>query len=316
MPDQKIISFLVLAFGVIMVSAAALVIRLAQETGAGSLAIAAGRLGIAALLLTPIAWLRQGAELRRLERRDLWLALGSGAFLALHFGAWISSLAYTSVASSVALVSTNPIWVGLASFLLLRERLQPGMIVGILLTFAGSVCIVLSDSSPAAAQLQPAPLLGNALALLGAVGVTGYFLIGRGLRERVSLLSYVWLVYTTAAVLLLLAAWLAGQQLFGLQPLAYLAILALALGPQLLGHTSFNWALRRLSATFVAVAILGEPIGATLLALEFLDEGFAPLQLAGFVLLLLGIGIAALAERNNQDPEQSENLTQEVQRSN
>ncbi len=316
MPNQKFLPFLVLAFGVIIVSAAALMIRLAQETGAGSLAIAAGRLGIAALLLTPIAWLRQGAELRRLERRDLWLALGSGAFLAVHFGAWISSLAYTSVASSVALVSTNPIWVGLASFMLLRERLQAGMIAGIALTFAGSVCIVLSDSSPAAAQLQPAPLLGNALALLGAVGVTGYFLIGRGLRERVSLLSYVWLVYTTAAVLLLLAALLTGQQLFGLQPLAYLAILGLALGPQLLGHTSFNWALRRLSATFVAVAILGEPIGATLLAFEFLDEGFAPLQLAGFVLLLVGIGIAALAERDYPAPGPADSPAQEVQRIN
>jgi drug/metabolite transporter (DMT)-like permease len=259
--------------------------------------------------------MRQGAELRRLDRRDLRLALGSGAFLALHFGAWISSLAYTSVASSVALVSTNPIWVGLASFLLLRERLQAGMIAGILLTFAGSVLIVLSDSSPAAAQLQPAPLLGNALALLGAAGVTGYFLIGRGLRERISLLSYVWLVYTTAAVLLLLAAWLAGQQLLGLHPTAYLAILVLALGPQLLGHTSFNWALRRLSATFVAVAILGEPVGAALLALEFLDEGFAPLQLAGFILLLAGIGIAALAERDNQTPEQTDSPSYEVQRS-
>jgi drug/metabolite transporter (DMT)-like permease len=315
MPNQKILPFLVIAFGVIVVSAAALMIRLAQETGAGSLAIAAGRLGIAALLLTPIAWLRQGAELRCIERRDLWPALGSGAFLALHFGAWISSLAYTSVASSVALVSTNPIWVGLASLLLLRERLQPGMIAGILLTFAGSICIVLSDSSPAAAQLQPAPLLGNALALLGAVGVTGYFLIGRGLRERIPLLSYVWLVYTTAAVLLLLAAWIAGQQLFGLHPPAYLAILALALGPQLLGHTSFNWALRRLSATFVAVAILGEPIGATLLALEFLDEGFAPLQLAGFVLLLAGIAVATLAERHNQAIEPTDGSGHEVQRS-
>lgn len=300
MNRRSILPYLVLFAGVLIVSTAAILIRLAQQAGMPSLTIAAGRLGLATLILTPIAWARTGEELRELDRRDIMLGMASGVFLAIHFAAWISSLEYTSVASSVALVTTNPLWVGLASLLIFRERLTGTTVGGIVLTIGGSILIALSDS---VSSTQSNPLLGNALALLGALTVTGYFLIGRNLRRRLSLLAYIWLVYTTAALVLLVWVLLSGQQILGFSPLVYLMLLGLAIGPQLLGHTSFNWALRYLSATFIAVAILGEPVGSALLALVIFNEQFAPLQLAGIVLLLAGIYVATVGERRAAEEE-------------
>jgi drug/metabolite transporter (DMT)-like permease len=292
----SLLPYFVLTGGVLIVSTASILIRLTQQQGVGSLTIAAGRLGLAALLLTPLAWGRAGKELRTLSGRDYWLGTLSGLFLAVHFATWISSLAFTSVASSAALVSTNPLWVGIASLVVLKERVSRTTLIGIALTFVGSLLIVLSDAGATVQTQFSAPLLGNSLALIGAVAMTGYFLIGRGMRQRISLLAYIWLAYTSAAFFLLLASQFSGQSVVGLPPFAYLLLLGLALGPQLLGHTSFNWSLRHLSATFVAIALLAEPIGSALLAWLIFGESFARLQLAGFVLLLVGIYVAARSD--------------------
>jgi drug/metabolite transporter (DMT)-like permease len=262
--------------------------------GIPPLTIAAGRIALASLILTPIAWARSGPALRRVARRDLWLAIAAGVCLAAHFASWISSLAYTSVASSTALVTTNPVFVALATWLIFRERLSPGTWAGVLLTVGGSLLIGLSDSGGGGGS---APLLGDGLALLGAVAVSGYFLLGRRLRERLALLPYIWLVYTAAAVGLLVALALSGQSLLGLPPAGYLLILGLAVGPQLLGHTAFNWAIKYLSPTLVTVAILGEPIGSAALALAIFHQPLQLLQLVGGGVLLAGIVVATLAER-------------------
>ena len=301
---------LVLFSGVFAAASASIMIRLAQQLGMPSTTIAAGRLLLAALILLPLMLWRTRDEVRSLCRRDVLLGVVSGVFLAVHFVAWISSLEYTSVASSAALVSTNPLWVGLLGLVVFRERLAPLTLLGILLTVGGSLLIGWSDSNGAQATNA---LLGDGLALLGALAGSMYFLIGRELRRHLSTLTYIWLVYSSAAVVLLgialvrgwgAASGPAGQQvIFGYPPVVYLLLLGLALGPQLLGHTSFNWSLRFLSATFVAVAILGEPIGSALLALIFFHEGFAPLQFVGFVLLLVGIVVAARAERTLAEPE-------------
>lgn len=297
MHQRQFLPFAVLAVGVLIASTAAIMITGALQLGATSLSIAAGRLLLAALILTPIAWGQAGAELRRIERRDWLWGLGSGVFLAVHFAAWISSLDYTSVASSTALVTTNPIFVALASWLIFRERLHWGVWLGVLLTVLGSALIGLSDRGGGAGTN---PLLGDALALLGAVSASGYFLVGRNLRRRLSVLPYIWLVYSTAALILLIWMLLAGQTLLGLDPQIYLLLLGLALGPQLLGHTAFNWAIKYLSATVVTVAILGEPIGSALLALLILEQPVERLQLLGGTVLLVGIAVATLAERQRQ----------------
>jgi len=287
--------FLVLGIGVLIVSTAAILIRLAQAEGASSAVIAAGRLTIASLLIAPYALSRAGPVLLRIGRKELFLCAASGLLLAAHFWTWIASLEYTSVANSTALVTTNPIWVALLSAWLLHEKPRRVQIAGITLTLVGTILIFLAENTHSG--VATAPLLGNSLALLGALAASGYLLIGRGIRSNLSLLTYVWLTYSFAAVALIIAALASGASLVGVSSTAWLLIAALALGPQLMGHTSFNWALRRLSATFVALSILGEPIGSALLAWWLLDENFAALQLAGFVVLLMGIFVAARAER-------------------
>ncbi|HEY1016772.1 MAG TPA: DMT family transporter [Herpetosiphonaceae bacterium] len=286
--------YVVLGIGVLIVSTSAILSRGLIGLGVPTLAIAAGRLAFASLILTPLAWAKAGPQIRRLERRDWLWGLAAGAMLAVHFASWISSLAFTSVASSTALVATNPLFVALASWLIFRERLARGTWLGVALTVAGSALIGFSDSGGGSGAN---PLLGDGLALLGALTASGYFLAGRSLRSRVDLLPYIWMVYGVAALLLLALLPLAGLALTGLPPLAYALLLGLAVGPQLLGHTSFNWAIKYLSPTVVTVAILGEPIGSALLALLFFQEPLQPLQLAGGAVLLAGIAGATLAER-------------------
>ena len=298
MPHRSSLPYLVLLGGVMMASTAAILIVLLKNAGVPLLSVAAGRITLAALILTPIAWGRHAGEIRRTGRRDLGLALLGGTFLAVHFAAWISSLGLTSVASSTALVTTNPVFVALVSFVLWGERIGRRAMAGIALTVLGSALIALSDQS---AGRGSHPLLGDALALIGAVCATGYFLIGRELRRRLHILPYIWLVYSTSAVVLLVWITLAGQSLLGFSPEVYLLLLALAVGPQLLGHTAFNWSIKYLSATFVAVAILGEPIGSSLLALLLLpNQELQGLQLVGEIVLLIGIAVATLAEHQGR----------------
>ena len=288
--------FVVLGIGLIAVSLGAIFARLAQAEQVSSLAVATWRLGLAAIIITPLALMQSHRELARLSRRQLGLALAAGLFLALHFAAWISSLEYTSVASSTALVTTNPLWIGLASFLIFRETPTRMMLGGIALSFAGSLFIFWSDSQSASAGSQP--MLGNLLALVGSWCFSAYLLIGRRLRAGLGLPAYIWLAYGAAALFLFAASGTGGVELFALSGPAWLLLLAMALGPQLLGHTAYNWSLRYVSATFVAVVTLGEPVVSALLAFLIFSEGFAPLQFVGFSLLLAGIYLAAKGERS------------------
>mgnify|MGYP005845339607 CR=1 FL=1 len=308
--------YLVLLVGVLTAATSSILIRLAQSEGAPSLVIASWRLILATVILTPLAWRRRGPEIRQLARSDVGWGVAAGLFLAAHMAAWISSLAFTSVASAAALVTTNPLWVALAVFLFFGERPSAYTLIGLAAALTGSLLIAVSDggvfiyqpvASPAwqlnwrnliaPADKADTALWGDFLALLGAITVTGYLLIGRNLRTRLSTTAYVWLAYTAAAVALLAGTLAAGAPLFGYSWLAYLWILLLALGPQLLGHTSFNWALAHLSTTFVSISILGEPIGSAIFAYFLFGETFAPIQLGGFVLLLAGIGLGVLGEQ-------------------
>jgi drug/metabolite transporter (DMT)-like permease len=279
---------LALVLGIVAVSAGSIFARFAQAD-APSLAIAAFRLSLATLFLLPVAWLRYRRELRGLTAREWQWLLAAGLFLAVHFATWITSLEYTSVASSVALVSTSPLWVALFAWLVWREPLKPALLAGLGLALAGSVVISLAEAQTA---ISPRPLLGNLLALTGALAVSGYWLIGRHLRRHLPLIPYVTVVYGAAALLLLAAALFFRQPLYGFKPSTYGWFLLLALLPQLLGHSSFNWALGHLPAAYVAVATLGEPIGAAILALLFLGEVPSPLKAAAAALILAGIYLA------------------------
>jgi drug/metabolite transporter (DMT)-like permease len=291
-------------------STSAILITLVKDAGLHPLAISAGRLGLAALILTPLTWRDGAPEIRRLSRRDLLLGLLGGFFLAIHFAAWIWSLALTSVASSTALVTTNPIFVALVTYLIWGERLSRPALFGVVLSILGSALIGFSDSEGGSGSK---PLLGDLLALVGALFVTGYLLIGRDLRHRLNILPYIWLVYSSAAVFLGIAMLVARQTLLGFPTSVYLLLLALAVGPQLLGHTSFNWAIKYLSATFIAVTILGEPIAASLLAIVvFPDQRLQPLQVAGGIVLLIGIAVATLAESRGRQQAKATAELQEI----
>ena len=287
MPYFRVI--LALCASVAIISSASILIKLAA---APVLIIAAYRLGLAALVLAPVTLAVRREHLRALSRRDWLIGAVAGSFLGLHFIAWIASLEYTSVASSVVLVTINPIFVGLGMVVIFRERLHPLLVWGIALSVTGGILIGYSDF-----QVEGQALFGDMLALLGAVFHSGYLLLGQRLRRRLDLLPYITVVYGMAALLVLAAALVTQQSFTGYAPATYLVMVLLALGPQLLGHTAYNWTLRYVSAAVVAVAILGEPVGASILAYFILDESLTLLQLGGGALVLIGIYLALRTQR-------------------
>ncbi len=277
-------TYVILAIGVASVSFAAVFIRIAQ---APPLVIATYRLCLASLILLPAGWRYLKQELRHLTMRDMLMCLLSGTFLALHFATWTTSLSYTSVATSVVLVTINPIFVAIASRLLFGEPLYRRTFLGIGICLAGSTLVAYGNW-----KLGPSPFLGGLLALSGALAMAGYLLTGRRLRQRLGLLSYTWIVYSSAGLLLLLATLASGYPLSGYSGTTYVMLLLLALVPQLLGHSSLNWSLRFVSATVVTIAILGEPVGATIWAWLILREAPSIAEVIGGSLILAGIFMA------------------------
>jgi drug/metabolite transporter (DMT)-like permease len=287
-----------LLIAIAAVSTASLFIRFAQADNVPSLVIAAIRLTAAVLILTPVVILRHRPELKKLSRQDLVLGVISGIFLAIHFATWISSLEYTSVASSVVFVATGPLWVAILSPMLLNERLTRVAIIGLVLALAGGTVIGLSDACvwnhglhcPELSQIMRGRAMwGNFLALCGAWAISGYLIIGRKVRAKMSLIPYIFLVYGAAAVFLNIFMFASKQSPFGYSASAYGWIFLLAIIPQLIGHSTFNWLLKYLSATMVAVTTLAEPIGSSILAFIFLKETPVLAVIAGGVLILCGI---------------------------
>jgi drug/metabolite transporter (DMT)-like permease len=280
------------------VSTASIFIRFAQADGAPSLVIAALRLTFATLLISPVALTRHFDEIKRFTRTEFLLGLLSGIFLAAHFAAWITSLEYTSVASSVVFVGTGPLWIALLSPMLLKEKISKKAWLGLALALAGGTIIGLSDactwagglSCPAMDDfLQGGAMWGNFLALMGAWAVTGYLIIGRKLRAETALVPYIFLVYGMSAAVLLIVAVVSGNSLFGYESKTYGWIFLLAAIPQLIGHTTYNWALKYLTAALVAVTVLGEPIGSATLAFFLLNETPPLMTICGGILILIGI---------------------------
>ncbi len=272
-------------------------IRLAQDENVPSLVIAAWRTLLASAILVPLALLRRRTELRGLQRRDWLLAALSGFMLGLHFATWISSLAYTTITSSTVLVATVPLWVGLASPFVLDEPLTSAVKTGILIAMFGAIVIGVADlvnwegtgALLANSAEASRPLLGNTLALIGGITSAAYLLIGRKLRQGLSLLSYTAVVYGMAALTLLTFALANGENMFGYPPQVFALFLAMALIPQMVGHSSLNWALSFLPAAFVSVAVISEPIGASVLGMVFFQEYPGPIVLLGSILILIGV---------------------------
>ena len=301
-PRQLLVP-LVLFAGVAAVSTAATMIRFAGDppNGVPPLAIAASRVGIAAVLLIPLTLATGGVGREgpaRWGRAEWRLALLSGLLLGVHFATWITSLSLTSVASSVTLVSTTPIWVAIGSAIFLNQRPTRVAAIGVLVATAGGVGLALVDAGSAGPRsAEPgSALLGDALALVGALGASGYLLIGARLREAVPLRFYIQVVYGVAALCLVAVCLASGVPLVGHPPAAYLWLVLLALGPQLIGHTSLNWGLRYVSAAAIAALTLAEPIGSMALAFALLREPITIAKAVGAAVILAGIYLVAREE--------------------
>jgi drug/metabolite transporter (DMT)-like permease len=306
MKKQSISPYLGLLLGIGAVSTASIFIRMAQGE-ASSLFIAAGRLTIAALIIFPFAIKRLPREMINQSRRTIGLMVLAGVFLGFHFASWITSLEFTTVASSVVIVTTAPLWVAVFSPLFLKERITRWIILGLLISLIGSVIVGINgicqiDASKIQCQssfsiAKDKMIVGNLLALLGAFLSAGYLMVGRRVRNSLSLISYTFIVYSIAAIVLILLVIFTGQRFSGYSFDIYLFILALALIPQLIGHSSFNWALKYLSASLVSIALLGEPIGTIILAYLFLKESPTILEIVGGGLILTGIFVASRSQR-------------------
>jgi drug/metabolite transporter (DMT)-like permease len=306
-PSKPVLSpYLALAFAILAVSASAIFIRLAQGD-APSLVIAAYRLLFATLILAIPAWVQTKNEIQNLNRKTWLLILLSGLFLAIHFGSWITSLEYTSISSSVVIVTTSPLWVAILTPLILKEKIPVLVRWGLGIAMIGGIVVGGAQSFMGAQGLDlqafssSRSLFGQFLALMGAVFVAGYLCIGRFLRQTVSLVSYTFLVYGFAAAFLLILVGVLGLPMGGYQPQTYLLFVAMAVFPQLMGHSTFNWALKYLPAVVIAIATLGEPVGATLLGYLVLGETPHWLEGIGGIVILAGIIIASIGNQEKKD---------------
>jgi drug/metabolite transporter (DMT)-like permease len=284
---------LVLALALLGVSLSGPLVRLSH---AHPLAIAAWRVGFS-LIVVAVALLLTGEwrQWRRVTRRELAIALGAGALLAVHFWSWNASVLLTSVAASVVLVNTQPVVVALLSVMWLREPPSRRQWLGIAIALLGALLVALPDLAAADTGAHPRALFGDLLALVGAATAATYFVAGRKLRASLDLWPYVGLVYGSCLLVLLILAAAAGAPLAP-QPPRELAIFAgLAVGPMLLGHTGLNWALKHSPAYLVNLTLLGEPVGATLIAalLPGIHEVPGPATLLGGAVVLGGILLAA-----------------------
>ena len=274
---------------------------LIKFTTAPAQVVSAWRLVFSVAFIALVLLLR-GQPLRppALSLRDWSLAIAAGVMLALHFWTWIASLHYTSVAASVVLVDMQPIVVALLSGAMLHERASRVQWLGIMLACAGAIVIGLGDAHTGGTFSRSA-LFGDGLAVLGALFVSGYYVIGRRLRQQLDLWVYIGIVYGIAAlVLVLIVGADPHTQMTGYPRRDWLLFLALAARPMMLGHTGVNYALRYVRAYVANIVILGEPVGATIIAwlLPQLREVPSLTTLAGA--LLIGGGILMGARRNNE----------------
>lgn len=278
---ETIKPYVALLVGVLAVSTSAVFVKMAAAPAA---IVAFYRLFFAVLVMTPWVIVHHRKELKVLQAKDWALAAGSGVFLAFHFIFWFTSLDYTSIASSVVLVAMQPLFAFIGAFFLFKERTQPKALLGAGIAMLGSVIIGWGDF-----RIGGLALFGDLLALLGAAMVTGYWLIGQHMRKRLSLMVYTFVVYTASTITLFAYNVVSDASFTSYAAKDWGLFVALALIPTFLGHTVLNWSLKWVGASIVSVSILGEPIGASLLAFIVLRETLTTSQSFGGVLILVGV---------------------------
>jgi drug/metabolite transporter (DMT)-like permease len=283
-PSRQVL-FIALTLSVLSISSAAAMIRLAD---APALVVASARMMIAAAVLWVFAPVTGACRLSSINWKTVWWA---GFFLALHFGFWITSLDSTSVASSLVLVTMNPVFVAVGSTFFLREPPSKHLLVGTFLSIIGCFILVIGESVIITHSLK-----GNLLAIGGAFAMSFYMMIGRyssSAHNRSSgVLAYLTWVSTIAGILLVLAALVSGAPFTGYSCRSVLFMVLIALIPQSIGHSLINWSLKYLHTSYLAAAILVEPLAGTLIAYLVIGEKFSAYSLSGGLFILFGVGIA------------------------
>ena len=290
-----------LGAAVVSLALSPILVRLAGSVP--GVAIAVWRTGIAASLLVPVALRKASQEMRQFSWRDIGLITASGVLLGLHFIAWIESLFYTSVASASVLVTTSPVFLVILGYVFLGEHLSRRTVIGIMVAVLGAVLISWGDATDVE-QAAPAPLLGNSIALAASLLVSFYLLIGRVVRRKTSWLAYVFPLYGVAAGTTLLVALLRGVPLFGYDMAFYVLCAFMALGPQIIGHGSFNYALAFFPAALVSMLALLEPVGASILAYFLFGEVPRWLAVVGMAVVLGAVAIVTWSGRGERRVEE------------
>lgn len=273
-----------LLIAVIAVSFSSIFIRLSN---APSLIIAAYRLGIASIILFPFMIYYNSNISKKYSRKDLLKIFFISFFLSIHFASWITSLNYTSIANSVIIVNTSPIFVAIFSHYILKEKINYNTIIGIIIALIGTIIIAIGDYG-----INRSNLLGDIYALIGAIALSIYIIGGRDIRKRMNLYLYVTPVYAISAIFLIIACIFLKIQLYPYSLREYFIFFLLAIIPTIFGHTIYNWILKNVEATIVAISLLGEPIGSTILAIIVFNEIPGFLTLIGGPITLIGIYIA------------------------
>lgn len=276
-------AYLLLALAVACVSTGSILIRLA---GAPALVVAFSRVALAAAVIAPFAAPAAARAWPALSSRRRLALVASGVALALHFATWIASLSYTSVAASVLLVNTAPVFTLAFTRLVLHEPVGLSTVIATAVALAGAVLIAAGDWTGGAGSLT-----GAALAVIGAITLSAYHVVGRGLRHALPLLAYVFAVWAAAAVALAVVVAAAGVRLTGLGARTYALLFALALVPTVIGHGLVNRALRAFPAPTVGLFLLGEPVGAAALAYAVFGEVPGGWTLAGGALVLVALAV-------------------------
>jgi drug/metabolite transporter (DMT)-like permease len=282
--DKKLLApYFAITIGVLSVSTAAVLVKLAS--GAPASIIANYRLLLAVIIMAPfILFTKHRKEFKHINKRDWLFSACSGVFLAFHFILWFESLNYTSVASSVVLVTLQPIFAFIGTYIFFHERFSPAAIISMLIAIIGSVIISWGDF-----QISGMALFGDILALLGAIMVTGYFLFGQNVRKRLSLMTYTFIVYGVSSLTLLIYNLVLQKPFFGYPADHWGVFIALAIIPTFFGHTLFNWALKWVSTSTITMGILFEPVGASILAYFILNELIVWYQLLGGMIVIFGL---------------------------
>lgn len=290
MEEPKINPYAVLAIGVISVSASAIFVKL---TTAPSGVTAFYRLFFSVLFMLPIFLTRRHiSELRLITKKDWLFSAIAGILLAFHFILWFESLNYTSVASSTVLVTLQPIFAFVGTFIFFKEKLSAKAIFSGVIAVAGSAIISWGDF-----RISGTALFGDILALIACALVTAYLLFGQNVRKRISLITYTFVLYFMSSVTLFIYTLAVGEPLFSHPVSDWVYFILLALIPNLLGHTLFNWSLKWLSTSTISMAILFEPVGATILAYYLLDEYVVWTQILGGIIVIGGILLFVMDER-------------------